>query len=618
MTTTPFTTFAYAPTRGASIPTGATTRTTPERFGDIINVKDFGALGDFSHDDSSAIQAALAVSSANNTIFFPPGGYKCGTAINIGVGSGGRIIGSGDGATFIFGDLPNGFVFYQNDGDNGPSEIGHLGISNTSTNVGTGALRISNSSAHIHNCGFRGMILVLLPFNIYDMIIERCGGVSNQNVTNGTGYNGTLGIAGYAPHVFGCRSTGPFQTFFQLWGSNGAALIGNGIENCECCMLLGALTGWASHCTVSGDILTVGGTLGTNEATFGYGAQVYCSGLPLKTWGSDPMADISVGTGTYIIANGTGTGGAGTYQLNTGGHSITTPVPAWCRVTRSIGCYVASLQNEGCHYGVYLNSVGGGMITAAGGNCATGEAVTQDGNTGWNPHSGFYIRGASSTVISNCFGSNNCVGGAFYFDPVQPTSGLTLISCSAAASAADVTMTASISNGSGGAGTILNVTATSSNGLAIGMPVIGTGVTAGTFISGSTATDGTLTGYNSTGTYRVNNSQSVASRTMTSPYGPDYMLPTSTEGFAGLKFISCTSSLGGGRTTSLVLANVFNALPGQAGGSPYVILLEGFEYDITDGAKSGGGSALFGDIVVGGGSQHIKVRYNGTNWTRSG
>jgi hypothetical protein len=45
---------------------------------------------------------------------------------------------------------------------------------------------------------------------------------------------------------------------------------------------------------------------------------------------------------------------------------------------------------------------------------------------------------------------------------------------------------------------------------------------------------------------------------------------------------------------------------------------EGQEYSITDGQKTGTGTALFGDIVIGGGAQHIKVRYNGTNWTRCG
>jgi hypothetical protein len=129
-----------------------------------------------------------------------------------------------------------------------------------------------------------------------------------------------------------------------------------------------------------------------------------------------------------------------------------------------------------------------------------------------------------------------------------------------------------------------------------------------------------LSGYNGIGIYRVNNSQSVSSRSMTIPYGPDWQLPTTAEAGTmsgtGLQFINCTS--GNASTTGIRYATTFTSLPGQAGANAFIPLLEGCEYNITDGQKSGTGTALFGDIVVGGGAQHIKVRYNGTNWTRCG
>jgi hypothetical protein len=54
----------------------------------------------------------------------------------------------------------------------------------------------------------------------------------------------------------------------------------------------------------------------------------------------------------------------------------------------------------------------------------------------------------------------------------------------------------------------------------------------------------------------------------------------------------------------------FAALSGNA--------YEGKEVTIVDGQKKGGGKAAFHDIVSGGGSDHYKVRYDGKNWRRVG
>lgn len=63
------------------------------------------------------------------------------------------------------------------------------------------------------------------------------------------------------------------------------------------------------------------------------------------------------------------------------------------------------------------------------------------------------------------------------------------------------------------------------------------------------------------------------------------------------------------------LTLLYSNLPGQVNSTlgPSV----GMEYTITDGAKAGGGTALFGDALQGGGSQTIQAKYDGTVWRRS-
>ncbi len=66
---------------------GATTsRTLPAYFGDIFNVKDFGATGDGATDDTAAIQAAVtALNSAHagGIVFVPAGNYIVSSAITV-------------------------------------------------------------------------------------------------------------------------------------------------------------------------------------------------------------------------------------------------------------------------------------------------------------------------------------------------------------------------------------------------------------------------------------------------------------------------------------------------------------------------------------------------------
>lgn len=64
--------------------TGAVSRTVASKFQDWISVKDFGAVGNNSHDDTVAIQAAIdSLSAAGGTVYFPKGTYKITAAITL-------------------------------------------------------------------------------------------------------------------------------------------------------------------------------------------------------------------------------------------------------------------------------------------------------------------------------------------------------------------------------------------------------------------------------------------------------------------------------------------------------------------------------------------------------
>jgi polygalacturonase len=68
---TTFTNFSFAAT-GAP-----TARTMPDRLSDVINIKDWGAIGNHKNNDTSAIQGAVdyAISRGGGKVFFPPGHY---------------------------------------------------------------------------------------------------------------------------------------------------------------------------------------------------------------------------------------------------------------------------------------------------------------------------------------------------------------------------------------------------------------------------------------------------------------------------------------------------------------------------------------------------------------
>src|SRR5262249_29170399 len=99
---TPFTSFAFRAT-GAPTP-----RTMPDRLADVVNVKEFGALGNGSNDDQPAIQAAFnaafttaGVPYGNREVFFPAGYYVLHNPVTMKQVQGAKITGAGKSSTTL-------------------------------------------------------------------------------------------------------------------------------------------------------------------------------------------------------------------------------------------------------------------------------------------------------------------------------------------------------------------------------------------------------------------------------------------------------------------------------------------------------------------------------------
>ena len=69
---------------GGSTPTGAVNRDINKKIAEIVSVKDFGAVGNGSTDDTTAIQNAVNyVGSVGGTVYFPTGTYLISSTINV-------------------------------------------------------------------------------------------------------------------------------------------------------------------------------------------------------------------------------------------------------------------------------------------------------------------------------------------------------------------------------------------------------------------------------------------------------------------------------------------------------------------------------------------------------
>ena len=149
----------YKGYRGDSTPiSNSVQRTVQQRLDDYVSVKDFGAVGDDSTADVTAIQNAIdaiyintdttasADTRARRVLFFPAGTYKINSALKIPPYA--HLVGEGPDKTIIKNSGSNAVMVMQDDDGNVGSNIGNSGAT-TPTQIQVENMTLRTSVAKV-------------------------------------------------------------------------------------------------------------------------------------------------------------------------------------------------------------------------------------------------------------------------------------------------------------------------------------------------------------------------------------------------------------------------------------------------------------------------------------
>lgn len=565
-----FTSFAFNAT-GSTTP-----RTDPDRWADIFNVKNYGAIGDGVANDTVAINAAVLACANNSfgggatsggTVFFPPGIYKVTSSIvfpmtNAPV----RLVGSGTGngiaSTVISGTVTGYVVDSPNLAPNftrinSTSYLGGVTVNwSTGTTVwsclrpGTSASSAPSISGKVVGDTVVDGSVTWLLMALTPQAAVNFTGAENLSITNNslTAGDGALRVDNLASGVFiKCR----FQGFNAVHASGN--LFGTSFIGCE----------------VSSN--TNSGTAGTYGAIIGQ-----------SNWHGCIMSGFDVGFAHY---------GADIVIMD--GHIENNNTGIWLGMAPtgqndvSHGPVVMGNSFENNNICVHIQGASAFIIAC---NNFTGQVAVSHGETtqtGTTTSGSAIVTGLSNTALIQV---GNIVTSASGI--AANTNVLSIDSGSQVTLTKNATATGSRS---------IRFQATVTTGISFG----NTGATAGKIFANTIGMAASIAGIdmsNADASYLTieNNYFSIAA---TNGAGVDVIYPTMDKR-AGVVFFN--------NALLSAMSMTFAALPGQAGVT-IATPIEGMEYNITDC-----NTATWGATAAGGGSNHVSVRYNGTNWTVTG
>lgn len=222
------------PTKGSAL-IGYRGRSVRERLDDVVNVKDFGAIGNGVADDSAAVAAAIAVGLP---VYFPEGTYLI-TTFGISPATGARLIGAGMGKSELLFRTASTTAISAFVLSNPDTSFEHISVrveGPVGATVQTFALRASNLTFDYVEIDGGNTALnanVVNAFNFADndvdnLRVTNCDIHNVQRVNLRTNTNtGTATNLLYMGNRFRAMGQGGLQFNFPLGSISGVRVIGN-------------------------------------------------------------------------------------------------------------------------------------------------------------------------------------------------------------------------------------------------------------------------------------------------------------------------------------------------------------------------------------------------------
>lgn len=327
-------------------------------LGSVFNVKDYGATGDSSTDDTTAIQSAISAACNNGlsgsngarkggVVYFPAGVYKVIASLTMCAGNASlHMVGDGRYSSTIYGTFTGFIIDKPDDGKQNLEVVRSLGIVNNQASIDAGAIRFNAAEKGILEdlriSGFTGIEAVANTF------VTRISNI--EIICNGNaGSPGSVGI--YTAQV------GVYQTRIQacdvgIQAQNAGLVIhGSAIEVTNIAIALGLTRPNVFTASISGTVMTVSAIIAGPNNGIGVGQTISCTGCT---------------AGTTISSLGTGTGGVGTYNLSASQTVSSRTIQTLAQITNLAGFSIKGSQTERVNTCIYILAGSGGSIEEIG------------------------------------------------------------------------------------------------------------------------------------------------------------------------------------------------------------------------------------------------------------